>query len=109
MFVVEADPHAAGELRSKAHEPRVGIVLGRAGLPGGGAAERFGLNAGAELNDLFQHGRHRPRNFGRDHVVDFGMRLFQQSAVVACHTANHVGIDANSIIRKYRKCRHVLE
>ena len=41
--------------------------------------------------------------------MHFGVRFFEQRAVVARHAANHVRIDADPVIRKHGECRNVLE
>ena len=78
-------------------------------FPAGGAAQRFGLHAGAELDDVLEHGGHGARDFRRDHVVHGGMRLLEQRAIVAGHAANHVRVDADAVVGKDGERRDVLE
>ena len=78
-------------------------------LPPAGRPERARGSAGAELDDVLQHGHHGARDVGRDHVVNEGMRLFEQRAVIAGHAANHVRVDANAVVGKDRERRGVFE
>ena len=52
----EADPHRGGELRGVAGEPGVVVVVGGAGLAGGGPIE-LGPGAGAALDHLLEDAR----------------------------------------------------
>ena len=69
-LIVVADPHARGDLRRKADVPGIGEVVGRAGLAARRAPDLLRANAGAELHHVLQHGHHRARHVGRNHVGD---------------------------------------
>ena len=63
-----ADPDRRLELRHVAAEPRVGVVVGRAGLAGRGTAE-VGAHAGAAEHVLLEDLRHRVGDPVRDHAL----------------------------------------
>ncbi len=100
LFIVVADPNACSDLRRESDEPGVGEVLRGAGFSAGGTANRFCLDGSAELDDLFEHGRHRVRHIRRNDVMDFRVRFFEERAIVAGDAANHVRIDADAIVRE---------
>src|SRR5450756_1967940 len=63
-LVIETDPHAGGVVRRVADEPRVGVVLRRAGLSGGGEVKAKTTNARGSA------GVHNIRERARHHVAD---------------------------------------
>ena len=67
-MVVEPDPHDGDQARHETAEPRVALVVGRAGLPGEvGALEHERLAAGAATDHVAQNGLEDPVVAGRHH------------------------------------------
>ena len=61
LFLIVAEPHAGDERRRVADEPRIAVIVGRAGLARGGQLEPFRARAapGAAIHHVGQHARHQ--------------------------------------------------
>ncbi len=103
-LLVVADPHTAGQARHEADEPRVHVVVHRAGLPGRGRGEpaRACRVSGAVVHHALQHRRHhrggafgehfdRARRVLLEHVAVLVLDLEHEQRIVADAA---VGIDA---------------
>ncbi len=78
-------------------------------FPAGGATQFFGAHAGAELDDIFEHGDHGAGDVGRNHVSDVRARLFENGAVVRGDAANVVRLDVNAVVGENGERRGVLD
>ena len=85
-------------MRSEADVPGVGEIVCGAGFSGRGATQFFSAHAGAELDDLFEHGDHGTGDFGRNHVSNLRARLFENGAIVRGDAANVVRLDVNAVV-----------
>ena len=80
LLLIEADPDADRDVRIEADEPRVGVVVGRAGLAAERPVERGRLHAVPRRTTPSQQVRHDERRVGADRVLRLRTVLFEHVA-----------------------------
>ncbi len=79
-FLVVADPDSGSDSWVETDEPRVGVVVCRAGLATQGATERSGPNSRASLYHASQEAGDNIGRVGPNGRECFGMGLFEQDS-----------------------------
>src|SRR6476659_5063263 len=104
--LVEADPDAGDEMRREAYEPRVVVVVGRAGLPGGGKRETHLPRAvGRSRRDhVREHARHQIGRRRADSLVGLAGRLIQDLPVGILNAPDHHRVAYHAAVGERTVC-----
>ncbi len=103
-------PYARDVRRRVAEEPHVRVIVDGAGLARERHAEYLRRRSGAALHDAAHHRNHRQRDVLADNFVSCPLPFFHHRAVAIQNFANHVRLDAYTLVRKSGVSRdHLIE
>ena len=109
--VVTADPDTARQHGRVANEPRVGMVVGGAGLACQWEGETI-LADEAASRTMLHHTAHQAHRLVRQQLahglVRFGLRLKQDIVVLIANLLNEIGFDVNALIGETVDGAHLL-
>ena len=94
---IEADPHARGQVRREADEPRIGMIVGRPGLAAGRQAESALARGvtGAVIDDIGEHRGHQIGGRFAEHAPADRFAAIEHAAVAIFNAQNITG-DCNT-------------
>ena len=102
LLLVVADPHPDRDVGIEPDEPRVGVVVGRAGLAADRPVERRGLRRGAALDDAAQQVGHHEGRVGADRVLRLRAVLLEHVAFAVGDLEDRVRAHADALVREDR-------
>src|SRR5207249_8287356 len=109
-LIVVADPDAGHDFRREPDEPRVGVVVRGAGLPGHGDAQSAhgtggraaAVQPGARLapHHVTHHVEHEPVVLGIEHLFTLHRRLVEDVALLILDALNADRVDPRAVVRE---------